>query len=298
MKYIILLRPSHWVKNLFLLIPIFFGGELFNIHKLYLLLLGILAFNFICSSVYILNDYIDVESDKKHPEKRKRPIASGEVSKKSAIVVLILASTIGELIGGYLKPGFVIVLNIYFLVNILYSIGLKAIAILDILLLSFGFVLRIIAGGIIAGILISEWLIVMVFLLSLFLAITKRRDDVLIKINTGEDMRMASKSYNLDYLNILISFVSSSLIIAYLIYTLTPETIFKFGNKLYYTSIFVLSGLLRYLKITFIDNNSGSPVKIFYQDLFIQISILLWVICFFTIIYINDILSLLFYFAK
>jgi len=285
-QYLKLLRPSHWAKNLFLYIPLFFAGEIFNLQKVLELLIGFFAFSLIASSIYIINDYKDVEADRAHPVKCKRPIASGAVSKPAALVFFVLCLIIGGVLAWYVKPKFAFIAGIYFILNLLYSFGLKNISILDILILSAGFVLRIKAGGVAANIAVSEWLMIMVFLLALFMAIAKRRDDVLIKAQSGKDMRKASKGYNMDFMNVMLALVSAVIIVAYLMYTMAPETMTRFGTyRLYYTCLFVIGGLLRYLQITYVENDTGSPTKILYKDRFIQLTILLWVLSFYVIIY-------------
>ncbi len=286
MQYLKLLRPSHWAKNLFLYIPLFFAGEIFDLHKVAELLIGFFAFSLTASSIYVINDYKDVEADRLHPVKCKRPIASGAVSKSAALVFFVLCLAIGGLLAWYVKPKFAFVVGIYFIINLLYSFGLKNISILDILILSAGFVLRVKAGGVAATVAVSEWLMIMVFLLALFMAIAKRRDDVLIKTQSGQDMRKASKGYNMDFMNVMLALVSAVIIVAYLMYTMAPETMARFGTyRLYYTCLFVIGGLLRYLQITYVENNTGSPTKILYKDRFIQLTILLWVLSFYVIIY-------------
>lgn len=286
MQYLKLLRPSHWAKNLFLYIPLFFAGEISNFPKVVELFLAFMAFSLIASSIYIINDYKDVEADRLHPVKCKRPIASGAVSKPTALVFFFLCLAIGGLLAWYVRPKFVFVLGIYFVLNLLYTFGLKNISILDIIILSIGFVLRIKAGGIAANIAISEWLVLMVFLLALFMSIAKRRDDVLIKLQSGQEMRKAAKGYNLDFMNVMLALVSAVIIVAYLMYTMAPETQARFNTyRLYYTCLFVIGGLLRYLQITYVESDTGSPTKILYKDRFIQLTILLWVLSFYVLIY-------------
>ncbi|CAL1518271.1 decaprenyl-phosphate phosphoribosyltransferase [Chitinophaga sp. MM2321] len=286
MKYIKLLRPKHWAKNAFLFIPLFFAGEIFNGDKFLQLLLAFIAFSITASSIYIINDYQDIEADRNHPEKCKRPLASGEISKPVALVLFALCVIIGMGLALYVRQKFAFVLGIYFVLNLFYCFGLKNISILDVMILATGFVLRVKAGGIAAEVATSEWLIVMVFLLALFMAIAKRRDDVLIKLQSGQEMRKAAKGYNLDFMNVMLSLVSAVIIVAYLMYTMAPETQERLHTyRLYYTALFVIGGLLRYLQITYVENNTGSPTKILYKDRFIQLTILLWVLSFYVLIY-------------
>ncbi|WP_343746664.1 decaprenyl-phosphate phosphoribosyltransferase [Chitinophaga sp.] len=286
MKYIKLLRPAHWAKNVFLFIPLFFAGEIFNVAKVLDLLLAFIAFSITASSIYIINDYQDIEADRKHPVKCKRPLASGEISKPAGLAMFLLCVALGGGLAWLVSSKFAFVVGIYFVMNLLYSFGLKHISILDIIILAIGFVLRVKAGGIAGGIAISEWLMVMIFLLALFMAIAKRRDDVLIRLESGQEMRKAAKGYNPDFLNVMLSLVSAVIIVCYLMYTMAPETQVRFHTyRLYYTTLFVIGGLLRYLQITYVENNTGSPTKILYKDRFIQLTILLWVLSFYVLIY-------------
>jgi 4-hydroxybenzoate polyprenyltransferase len=173
--------------------------------------------------------------------------------------------------------------------NVAYSFGLKNISILDILIIAAGFVLRIKAGGAIANVGISEWLMIMVFLLSLFLALAKRRDDILIGERSGKKMRKAMSGYNKQFLNISLAIVSTIIIMAYLMYTISPDVIRRLGTyRLYYTGIFVLAGLMRYLQLVYVNQDTGSPIKILYKDHFIQICIILWILSFYALIYFPD----------
>lgn len=285
-QYLKLLRPKHWVKNLFLFIPLFFVGEIFNVEKLMVVFGGFVCFSLLASSIYIINDYRDIEADKAHPTKSKRPLASGAVSKKAALIIFALLVIVG--FGGayFIDQKFTFILSLYFLLNLAYSFGLKNISILDIFIVSIGFVLRIKAGGALGNIAVSEWLMLMVFLLALFMAIAKRRDDIVLKLSSGKDMRAASKGYNMDFLNTSLALVSAVIIVCYLMYTMDQVTMARFSTyRLYYTSIFVIAGLMRYLQIAYVENNTGSPTAVLYKDRFIQITILLWILSFYVIIY-------------
>ena len=290
LPYIKLMRPHHWIKNLFLFLPLFFAGEMFNTEKLLNTAIGFLAFSLMASCIYILNDYKDIDADRKHPVKCKRPLASGIISKQAAIVMCTICFLAGTSISLILMPKFIFVLFIYFFINLGYSLGLKNISILDIILLSVGFVLRVKAGGVITSVAVSQWLVIMFFLLAFFMAVAKRRDDVLIKLQSGSNMRKSIKGYNLEFLNVVLSLLTAIIIVAYLIYTISPEVMERWNTyRLYYTSLFVIAGLLRYLQITFVENNTGSPTKLLYKDRFIQVTLLLWILSFYVIIYTPDI---------
>ena len=157
-------------------------------------------------------------------------------------------------------------------------------------MLSSGFVLRVKGGAVISAVEATDWLIIMTFLLSLFMAIAKRRDDLLLKVSTGTDMRKSASGYNLDFLNTMLGLSSAIVIVAYINYTVSPVTVARLGtHNLYYSSLFVIAGLMRYLQITFVMNESGSPTEILYKDHFIQITLALWVLSIYAILYLKDI---------
>ena len=282
-----LLRIEHWIKNLFLFIPIFFAGEFLNADKLGQVAIAFFSFCCTASAIYILNDLMDVKSDRLHPEKSKRPIPSGLVSVSTVWVIFTILILVGVLISfQFTHQSFIILLGSYFLLNVGYSLGLKRVPILEILIVSSGFVLRAVGGGLVADVEVSQWMLMMIFLLALFLALAKRRDDLLLFGKSSKSVRVASEHYNLEYINSLLIMVSGIIIVAYLMYVISPEVINRFHSKyLYITSIFVIAGMMRYLQITLVENKSGSPTKILYRDNFIRIVVMLWVITFYFIIY-------------
>lgn len=285
-----LLRPKDWAKNLFLFTPAFFARKFFVLENIEYLVGGFFSFSFLASSIYIINDYRDIEDDRKHPKKSKRPLASGKVKKSTGLILAIVLLLAGVLIGYIVDNSgkFLFLLGIYYLLNLGYSFGLKNISIVDIMIVAAGFVLRVKGGAVIGHIDTTEWLIIMTFLLALFMAIGKRRDDVMLKQSTGTDMRKAIKGYTLEYLNIVLGLVCAIIIVAYINYTVSGALYKEFGHRLYYTSLFVIAGVLRYLQIIFVLNNSGSPTDILYKDRFIQITLLLWIASFFSILYLKD----------
>lgn len=287
--YIKLLRPKDWAKNSFLFLPLFFGGRLFDITLLGEVFTGVVCFCFVASSIYILNDYRDIEDDKKHPEKSKRPMASGKVNKNTAFDIGVALLLSGMVIAWFIGDKFFFVLTIYFLLNLGYSFGLKKIPILDIFIIAIGFVLRVKGGAVIAVVGLSEWLTIMVFLLALFMAFAKRRDDVLLRMKSGVEMRSSISGYNLEFINVALSFLCAVIVVAYLMYTMSEEVTTRLGtHRIYYTCLFVLAGLFRYLQLIFVQRDSESPVKILYRDRFIQATIILWVISFYVILYMKD----------
>ena len=284
-----LMRIKHWVKNLFIFIPVFFAGEIVNWSLYPPLIKGFLSFGLIASCVYILNDLRDIDNDKLHPKKKLRPLAAGLISPSAAVVACVVLFASGFLLAYLIDLKFCLILTVYFIMNLSYTMGLKTVPILDVIIVSIGFVLRIKCGSVLADVALSHWIIIMVFLLALFIAIAKRRDDLLIKETSGIDVRAVSKIYSKEYLNNMLAMFSGIIVVSYMMYTLSPEVIERMGTyRLFYTSLFVIAGIMRYLQLALIDNNTGSPVELLMSDRFLQISILLWVVSFYLLIYFKD----------
>jgi len=283
---IILMRPHQYIKNLFIFLPLFFALEITNTNLLLNALLAFVAFSISASSIYIFNDYMDIEVDRLHPKKRKRPLASGEVSKKSAKSLIAILSIIGISLMAVVSLKALYVLLLYMGLNIAYTLHLKHIAILDITIIAIGFVLRLFVGAFATDIKLSMWIVVMTFLLALFMALAKRRDDVLIYLNTGKKMRKVIDGYNLQFLDTAMAIMASVVIVAYTIYTTSSEVVARVHSEyLYLTALFVILGVLRYLQITFVEEESGSPTKIVLKDRFMQFVLLGWIITFVWILY-------------
>lgn len=290
-KYIKLLRVEQWVKNLFVFIPLFFSGNVTHLGFLYKSIFAFVVFSLTASSIYILNDYKDIESDKKHPEKCKRPLASGAISKSTAIAIFVtlVLSVLFLIIFGqeifqrqFLK--FSIVIASYFIMNIAYTFHLKHVAIVDIFIISIGFVLRVLAGGYATGIITSQWAILLTFVLALVLAVGKRRGE-LINAEISGKTRKALDGYNVQFADIVLSVSITLAIICYLMFTLTPEVQERFGKRVFYTVLFVVFAFLRYLQQTLVYNRTESPTKIVYKDRYIQVTLFLWLTAFLLQIY-------------
>lgn len=285
-----LIRPKQWIKNLIVLLPVFFGGALLHPSAIYAGLITALSFSFAASSIYCLNDIIDIENDKHHPIKCNRPLASGAISIPQGYTLMILmlilsmASTF-LLYDHQLETAGVIAF--YWLLNIGYCLKLKQYAIIDVCIVAFGFVLRVLAGGISTSIHLSKWIVLMTFLLMLFLSFAKRRDDVVRMNETGHAPRQNTIRYNLTFINQAITITSSVTLVCYIMYTVSPETIQNFHTDyLYLTSVFVLVGLLRYIQIAVVDKKSGDPTKVILRDRFTQLIVLAFGLAFLFIIYV------------
>ena len=246
-----------------------------------------------------------MEADRRHPVKCKRPVASGAIKESTAYVICILLPILANLIlcfpfGIASLQDFAIanrwevcgVLSLYWMLNICYCTKLKQYAIIDVCIIAFGFILRILAGGLATNIALSKWIVLMTFLLTLFLSFAKRRDDVLRMNETGEAPRKNTIHYNLTFINQAITITASMTFVCYIMYTVSPDVMAGLGTEnLYLTSIFVLIGLLRYIQITVVENNSGDPTKVIIRDRFTQVIVLLWGLTFMFLIYKRNILG-------
>ena len=280
------MRPHHYVKNLFVFVPLFFAGKIFQLSLLFDTLIVAILFSVISSSIYIFNDFMDRNEDANHPLKSLRPIASGSVKTRPALVFGLCLAIVG--IGGALFTSVEVAIIIisYFILNLTYSVKLKHVAIIDTTVISLGFVLRLFVGAAAASISLSMWIILLTFILALFLSVAKRRDDVLIYIKKGEKLRSSVDGYNIMFINITMAILGSLVIVFYVMYVSSSDVISQWGtDKLYFSTIFILMGVLRYLQLTFVESNSGNPTRVFFEDNFIKICVLGFAIFYFVLIY-------------
>lgn len=284
-QFVRLIRMEHWVKNLFLFIPAFFAARLSEWSVLQHAVGGFFAFSLVASSVYVLNDLVDAPQDRNHPHKKSRPIAGGVVSKREAITVLTILFVAGLALAALLNPVVLLICVIYAGINVLYSFSLKHIAIVDISLIATGFLMRVFAGGAAAGVEVSHWLIVMTFLLALILGLAKRRGEYVIATG-GHSFRRALEGYNLPFLDVSITVCSTVAIVAYLMYCFSPEVTGRIGSdKIYFTTFFVIMGILRYLQLALVFQRTESPTRALLRDRFLQIVLLGWIAAFVWLLY-------------
>lgn len=288
-KTLLLIRPQQWIKNGFVLIPMFFGGRLLNADDVIASVVTFFAFSFAASAIYCFNDIVDIDADRRHPVKCHRPIASGAVSVPTAYALMAVLALLSALLLFFLpqRAGETAgIVAFYFLLNMAYCLWLKRHAIIDVCTVAFGFVLRILAGGMACDVAVSNWLVLMTFLLALFLSFAKRRDDVLRMNETGEPPRRNTIRYNITFVNQAITITGTVTLVCYIMYTVSPEVVSRFhAPYLYLTSIFVLVGLLRYMQLTVVDEVSGDPTKILLRDRFTQAIVVAWIMAFLLIIY-------------
>jgi len=280
------MRPHQYVKNLFIFAPLFFALKITDTTLLLNAVIAFIAFSLIASAVYTLNDYHDIEEDRLHPKKKNRPLASSAISKPQAIVIMSVLFVLSFVLIASHSMQATYILLAYVVMNIAYSFHLKHIPIVDILTIATGFVLRLFVGATVTGIHLSMWIVLMTFLLALFLALAKRRDDVLIYMGTGKKQRKVIDGYNLEFLDGAMMIMSSVVIVSYINFTASTKLAAQASSEyLYLTTFFVITGVLRYMKITFVNKESGSPTNIVLKDRFIQIVLLGWTASFAWIIY-------------
>lgn len=270
------MRPRQWTKNVFVLAALIFDRQMFHPFALARTLAGFALFCLLSSTVYIINDILDVEADRQHPEKRFRSIASGKlpipIAIGAAIILLVLTLPLAYL----LSPGFALISVIYFLVNLAYSIKLKHIPILDVLILASGFVLRVGAGVMLIQVeRFSPWLYVCTTLLALYIGFGKRRGELTLVTNGTNSTRKVLEGYTIPFLDQLITIVSSTTIVAYSLYTFSAPNL-PTNHTMMLTIPFVLYGIFRYLYLIQIKQKGGSPEELVLTDRPLQITILLF----------------------
>ena len=278
-------RIKQWIKNGFLFAGILFDGQLFNIEAFFHTAIGFLAFCFLSSSVYYLNDIFDKEADQQHPTKRNRPIASGKISVNTAIFIAILLISLAFITAYFLSHSFLILCGIYLIINILYSKWLKHVPILDVMIIASGFVIRVAAGvSLIKVERFSPWLYMVTTLLSLFIGFGKRRAELVLLSKNANQHRMVLDGYSIPFLDQLITIVSSTTIIAYSFYSFSAPNLPK-NHSMMLTIPFVLYGIFRYLYLIQIEQSGGAPEELVLKDKPLQLSVLFYGISVLLIFY-------------
>lgn len=270
------MRLHQWIKNTFVLIPLVFDRQLFSIEPLSRTIIGFFLFCFVSSSVYLINDIMDVDADRKHPKKKSRPIASGALPISIAIISSIILVSISVIGGFYLSKSFLLILLIYFLINLAYSIRLKHIPLLDVLIIAAGFVLRVAAGvSIIQVERFSPWLYVVTTVLALFFGLGKRRGELATVHQINNEQRKVLDGYTLPLLDQLITIISATTIISYSLYTFSAPNL-PDNHAMMLTIPFAIYGIFRYLYLIQVKNEGGAPDELVLSDRPLQITFLLF----------------------
>ena len=280
-----LIRPKQWVKNSFILAPLFFSGNLIS-SDVVVAVVGCLAFAMLSSSIYVLNDWCDIKADRQHKKKKLRPLASGEVRPIEAVFILIfLLSVLVALCMAFnFSFSAISLLVLYSIVNIGYSFGLKHVPILELLLVASGFIIRLLFGASILVVTLSPWILVCTGLLSLMLAVGKRRGD-LIQSNDDNFKRRSLVGYNLTYLDQVNTFAATAVFTSYVVFCTSEYAISRFGGEILVTSPFVLFGILSYLKLLAVDGLGDDPTSLVLKSQGIRFALIGWLISFMAIIY-------------
>lgn len=287
LEYIRLLRTEQWIKNIFVFLPMMFGGKLLDLSAWLTCLLAWFIFSLTASSIYCLNDSFDYKNDKNHPVKKNRPVASGKISPLQAkIISVLLILSVSIIVTVEYTPTEICILFIYWILNICYSLGLKKLPIIDVMIIAIGFVLRVLFGGAVTSIWVSPWMICMVFLLTLLLAFTKRRGDFIFQLHTDKNVRESVTGLNLTFMDTVISMLAAITMVSYFLFTMNEEVMARSGSPyIYITSIFVLAAIIRYLQIIFFNPEDNQPTRVITHDAFIKGCVLCWIISYMIIIY-------------
>ena len=279
-------RPKQWIKNLFVLTALVFSFNLFNPAYVLKALQALLCFCIASSGVYLLNDLLDLEQDREHPEKRLRPIASGRLDLKIARVAIVSFLGVALIWGLWLDVLFGFVLAIYVIVNILYSNWLKYLVIIDVMMIALCFTLRVVGGAVVLHVEISEWTLMCVISLSIFLGLSKRRHESTILQRSAKNHRAVLMQYNPYLLDQMIGVMTASTLIFYMLFTVSDRAVEQFGSKNLILSIpFVIYGIFRYLYLVHRKDEGGNPTDTLVMDKPLLLNVMLWVICMVFIIY-------------
>lgn len=274
-----LLRPTQWSKNLVVFAALIFAKHLFNRADVLLVSVGFLAFCLTASAAYVMNDLRDCERDRQHPLKSLRPLPAGRVRRSTAVALSGVLLTTGLVLALALGLGFGTLVILYFVLQVAYTFWLKELVILDVMGIAAGFVIRAAAGGVVIGVPVSPWLIICTFLLALFLGFSKRRHELILLEGRATDHRASLKEYSPYFLDQMIAVVTASTVVAYAIWTVSPEIREKLGTeKLYLTIPFVLFGIFRYLYLVHQREEGGNPTQLLLTDRPLLVDVLLWIV--------------------
>jgi 4-hydroxybenzoate polyprenyltransferase len=280
------LRPTQWAKNLFVLAPLVFSHRLTDRAALVRALLAFAAFCAAASAIYLINDLRDREEDRNHPLKRLRPIASGALGTGTALVTAAVLTAIAAALAWRLGPTPAAFLGAYVALNLLYSLGMKHVVILDVMTIAMGFVLRVLGGAAAIPVPVSKWLLLCTTFVALFLAFSKRRHEITLLHGQAADQRRVLDSYSPAFLDQMINVVTASAVVSYALYATAPETVEKFhGEGLVYTLPMVLFGVFRYLYLTYQSPGEKNPTEAILRDVPFLANIALWVAAVVFIVY-------------
>lgn len=280
------MRPYQWHKNIFVYAGLVFDGKLLNAELFLITTLVVISFCMVSSSVYLLNDLVDLEKDRLHPRKRSRPLPSGQLNPKVAMLASLLLAVGSLALATWLNPWVGLVIAVYLLQNIAYSFYLKDVVILDVMIIAFGFLLRIISGVLIVHVAhFSPWLYVCAAMLMLFLGFGKRRHEIVLLDEGAAGHRASLEKYNLALLDQILVIVVTITLVSYTFYTFEAETALASGGRLLLTAPLVFYGMLRYLYLIHVEKLGGAPEELVLKDRHLQITCVLWALLVVSLIY-------------
>jgi 4-hydroxybenzoate polyprenyltransferase len=280
------LRPHQWAKNSFVLAPLVFARALGDFESVQRALLAFAAFCCIASAVYLVNDLRDREADRRHPLKKHRPLAAGTLPVAVAVIAALVLAGAAAAIAYSLSPRVLTVIAVYAVLNLLYSTVLKHVVILDVMIVAVGFVLRVLAGGAAIGVAVSSWLVLCTIFLSLFLAFSKRRHEIMLLAHDAAEQRKVLSSYNPAFLDQMINVVTASSVVCYALYAIAPQTTEKYHTEyLVYTIPLVLFGIFRYLYLMYQAKDARSPTDAILSDAPFLVNLVLWTAAVLWIVY-------------
>lgn len=285
-EYVRLARPKQWVKNLFVFGPLIFARELFLVEPMVIALKAFIAFCCIASAVYVINDIADIEADRAHPEKKYRPLAAGTVSPVGAYIVAGFFLALAALVTFGMDARFLLVLSLYFLMNLAYSFALKNVVLLDVFLIAAGFMMRVVGGAYAINVETSSWLVLCTLFISLFLGFAKRRTELILVPDVAFTERKVLRRYQVGFLDDMLTIAAAGTVISYALYTVAPRTLQVFGtDKLIYTTVFVIYGVFRYLYLIHTTSSTDKPADVLTSDVPILATAALWVLSCVVLIY-------------
>jgi 4-hydroxybenzoate polyprenyltransferase len=269
------MRPKQWIKNLLLYAGVVFDRHLFEIRPILIATLGFIIFCGISSAVYLLNDLVDVKKDQQHPRKRFRPLASGKLPRQVAIIAMIGLVVVCLPAAFFVQPAFGLVVLGYFIIQVAYCFYLKNVVIIDVFTLASGFVLRAVAGALVIQVDVSPWLLVCTMLGALFIGLAKRRHELVLLADGAANHRQILEEYSSELVQEMISVVTSAVVIAYSLYTITYDKLPK-NHLMALTIPFVLYGIFRYLYLVYKRDEGGSPEEVLFKDIPLLACVVLW----------------------
>ncbi len=287
LNYLKLVRVPQWIKNFFVFVPLLFSQHLFDVDYFSTTLFAFVVFCLASSLIYVINDIIDIEADKAHPTKKNRPLPSGLISKRSALIVAAVLTAVIVILLPQFNKEFIYFVTVFVLLNLLYSFWFKHIVILDVFSIATGFSIRVLAGAVVISVPISSWLILTTMFISLFLGVMKRHSElILVAENENAPSRKVLSQYSLNFADQMATVAAAGVIICYALYTVSERTVSAFGTEnLIYTTPFVVYGIFRFMYLEYISNKGDNTTKIVFSDLQLILTVLIYAITTVLIIY-------------